>query len=200
MEAVPAEVRSAMDEFVGRKDAQAVASFVSALIDSAFQGVPAAAGSSKAPAKANVSSRTGCSLTAQHARSECFCIESHCSRAIVVSGQSGEVMSWHGFDHKAQVCTGLRVDVGVIGTHHADGEPAMMGFQVGLLAVLALALRAKPAALVLAAQHLAAGGSRFSSTGRLPLLLWVFNQCARCALPPYTRPRPQLQVSICRVA
>mmetsp|Transcript_6666 Transcript_6666/g.19195 ORF Transcript_6666/g.19195 Transcript_6666/m.19195 type:complete len:682 (-) Transcript_6666:259-2304(-) len=103
VEAVPAEVRSAMDEFVGRKDAQAVASFVSALIDSAFQGVPAAAGSSKAPAKANV----------------------------------------------------------------------------GLLAVLALALRAKPAALVLAAQHLAAGGSRFSSTGRLPLLLWVFNQCAR---------------------
>ena len=60
--------------------------------------------------------------------------------------------------------------------------------QVGLLAVLALALRSKPAALVVVADHLAAGGARFSSSGRLPLLLWVLNQCARCApcakLPP----------------
>ncbi len=53
-DAVPADVCAAMDVFVGGKDVQAVATFVSALIDSAFEGVPAAAGSSKTPAKANV--------------------------------------------------------------------------------------------------------------------------------------------------
>ena len=51
--------------------------------------------------------------------------------------------------------------------------------QVGLLVALALALRAKPAALLLAADHIAAGGSRFCSSGRLPLLLWLLNQAAQ---------------------
>ena len=49
--------------------------------------------------------------------------------------------------------------------------------------VLALALRAKPAALVLAADHLVSGRARFASPGRLPLLLWVLNQTARCVPP-----------------
>lgn len=51
--------------------------------------------------------------------------------------------------------------------------------QVGLLVALALALRAKPAALVLDADRLAAGGRRYTAPGRLPLLLWLLSQTAQ---------------------
>jgi hypothetical protein len=51
--------------------------------------------------------------------------------------------------------------------------------QVGLLVVLALALRANPAALVLDADRLAAGGRRYTAPGRLPLLLWLLAQSAQ---------------------
>ncbi len=44
---------------------------------------------------------------------------------------------------------------------------------------LALALRAKPAALVLDADRLTAGGRRFTAPGRLPLLLWLLAQTAQ---------------------
>ncbi len=52
--------------------------------------------------------------------------------------------------------------------------------QVGLLVALALALRAKPAALLLTAGALAVGGRRYTSSGRLPLLLWLLEQAAQC--------------------
>lgn len=60
MDAVPAGIAASMDAFVQAKGAVAVAAFVAALLDSAFQGVPATAGSSKAPAKANVSASHDC--------------------------------------------------------------------------------------------------------------------------------------------
>lgn len=60
VDAVPAEIAAAMDAFVQAKGAAAVAAFLAALLDSAFQGVPATAGSSKAPAKANVSASHDC--------------------------------------------------------------------------------------------------------------------------------------------
>lgn len=102
-DAVSEEMATIMHDFVAAKDATSVADFASALMDSAFEVMPSAAGSSKSPPKANV----------------------------------------------------------------------------GMLVVLALALQAKPSALLLAADHLAAGGARFSSSGRLPMLLWLLNQAAR---------------------
>ena len=63
VDAVPTEIAAAMIAFVQGKDAGAVAAFVAALLDSAFQGVPASAGSSKAPAKANVSASHNCACS-----------------------------------------------------------------------------------------------------------------------------------------
>lgn len=54
-DAVPGDVTQAMSAFLAAKDAAAVAAFAGALIDAAFEGVPEAVGSSKAPPKANVS-------------------------------------------------------------------------------------------------------------------------------------------------
>lgn len=102
-DAVPADITQAMSAFLAAKDAAAVAAFTGTLVDAAFEGVPEAVGSSKAPPKANV----------------------------------------------------------------------------GLLVSLALALRAKPAALLLDADRLAAGGRRYSAPGRLPLLLWLLSQAAQ---------------------
>lgn len=58
VDVVPTDVADSMSGFLGGKDAAAVATFAQALIDAAFQGVPEAAGSSKAPQKANVSLQT----------------------------------------------------------------------------------------------------------------------------------------------
>lgn len=44
---------------------------------------------------------------------------------------------------------------------------------------LALSLRAKPAALLLDADRLAAGRRRYTAPGRLPLLLWLLSQAAQ---------------------
>ena len=52
--AVPVDVAAALHAFVAAKDAQAVASFATTLIDSAFESVPSSAGSNKSPPKANV--------------------------------------------------------------------------------------------------------------------------------------------------
>lgn len=54
VDAVPEDAAAVMHAFVGNKDAQAVANFAAALIDSAFEGVPSVAGSSKSPPKVKV--------------------------------------------------------------------------------------------------------------------------------------------------
>ncbi len=55
VDAVPEDVVEAVSDFLSGKDAAAVATFAQALMDAAFDAVPEAAGSSKAPPKANVS-------------------------------------------------------------------------------------------------------------------------------------------------
>jgi hypothetical protein len=55
-DAVSEEMATIMHDFVAAKDATSVADFASALMDSAFEVMPSAAGSSKSPPKANVRS------------------------------------------------------------------------------------------------------------------------------------------------
>lgn len=56
-----------------------------------------------------------------------------------------------------------------------------MFIQVGLLIMLSLLLRSMPAALLLRSQALLLAGKVYSGPSRLPLLLWLINQTARCA-------------------
>ena len=58
-------------------------------------------------------------------------------------------------------------------------QHSLVAVQVGLLTMLALTLRASPAAAVLASEQLLQAGKRFTSPARLPLLLWALNQAAR---------------------
>ncbi len=55
---------------------------------------------------------------------------------------------------------------------------------MGLLASLALAMRAEPVALLLDAERIAAGGQQYTAPGRLPLLLWLLSQAAQCVCCP----------------
>ena len=156
-DAVPADVAQAVSDFMAAKDAAAVAAFAGALIDAAFDAMPESASRlQQAPPKANVSLPLPIPVTVAAS-----CLDP-------------------AYEPYSRLLLYLSLRVDIKDTRVSGSQVVQCGLaQVGLLVVLALALRAKPAALVLDADRLAAGGRRYTAPGRLPLLLWLLAQSAQ---------------------
>ena len=160
-----------LGDFFREKDAVAVATFASNLVDALFQGVPESASSKEVPAKTKVPqpvlrahqslpSRAPRTLHPQQYLQRAASVEPtvQCAHANGAVFQAG----------RAIFCRGAKAFTLLL--------PSV---QVGLVVTAALVLRSVPEALLPLAPALLKAGRSLTGSGRLPLLLWLLLQATK---------------------